>query len=60
MAGADDLSQSIRRLRVVRSFLPDPVSPDDMAAVLEAGRWIELFKLLFDGGIDCDRGGGNA
>lgn len=39
MAGADDLSQSIRRLRVVRSFLPDPVSPDDMAAVLEAGRW---------------------
>ena len=36
---SDDLVQQIRRLRVVRSFLPDPVSAEDLAAVLEAGRW---------------------
>ena len=39
MAGSENFVEQIRRLRVVRSFLPDPVSAADLAAVLEAGRW---------------------
>jgi nitroreductase len=39
MAGSEDFVEQVRRLRVVRSFLPEPVSAEDLAAVLEAGRW---------------------
>lgn len=34
-----DSYQHILRLRAIRSFLPDPVSDDHLARILEAARW---------------------
>jgi nitroreductase len=34
-----DTYRSVLGLRTVRRFLPDPLSEDDLTAILEAGRW---------------------
>ena len=34
-----DPYEAVLGLRVVRQYLPEPVSADDAAAILEAGRW---------------------
>lgn len=34
-----DPYRAILGLRVVRRYLPEPLSPEDAAAILEAGRW---------------------
>lgn len=34
-----EVYRHVMRLRVVRSFRPDPLPPEEMAAILEAGRW---------------------
>jgi nitroreductase len=34
-----DPYESVRGLRVVRNFRPEPVSEEDLVAILEAGRW---------------------
>ena len=36
---AEDLLKFLRRLRTVREYTPEPVSQEDLEAILEVGRW---------------------
>jgi len=36
---SDDAYEAVRSLRAIRAYRPEPIPPDDLEDILEAGRW---------------------